>query len=475
MGNEPTQELFRLLPKVDELLRRPAFAALAKDLPRPVLLHAAQVSIEELREEVAVGRWNPERLERAANGEEIERRVKAAVQVFESSGVARAVNATGVVLHTGLGRAPMARAAVEAAAEAAGYALLEIDRASGERGQRDLGLERLLKLLLGCEAATAVNNNAAATMIAVNAFAKGKEVIVSRGELVEIGGSYRMPEVMKAGGAKLVEVGTTNRTRIGDYRAAIGKKAGLLLKVHTSNFRVEGFTEEASLAELAALGRETGIPFVHDLGSGLVLDTPLPGLESEPRVIGSLREGPDLVTFSGDKLLGGPQAGILVGKAEAVKRVRKNPLFRAFRLGKQSLAALEATLRIYLRGPVAAIAEIPTLSMLAMGKEELQRRAESLLRGIQSLGHAEISAEIVEEFSEVGSGSAPGVKLPTYAVALRHEKLKAAAFAKRLRMANPPVFSRIHDNRVLLDPRTLIAGDESRIIAALADQVQPGP
>lgn len=464
--------LFRLLPKVDELLRTESIATLESRFPRSLLRYGVQEAIETLRDSLRSGKIQEEKLRKITQGQEMAARVIAVLEKREGQRMQKAVNATGVVLHTGLGRAPLAPAAAAAATNSAGYCLLEIDCESGERGQRDRTIEKSLQLLFGCEAAAAVNNNAAATLLAVNSFAKGKEVLVSRGELVEIGGSYRMPEVMKAGSAKLVEVGTTNRTRLEDYQNAITKKTGLILKVHSSNFRIEGFTESTKLEELAALARERGIPIVHDLGSGLCVESKIPGLEEEPRVLQSLRAGVDLVTFSGDKLLGGPQAGLLLGKKEAIAKIRKNPLFRALRLGKQSIAALEATLQIYLRGEEEALREIPSLRMLRASKEELAVKAQSLAQGIRSLGIAELSISLESSTSQAGSGSAPAVELPTQVVALSHSKLSATKLAAKLRAANPPVFSRIENDRVLLDARTLLDGDESAIVGALSSLLQ---
>ncbi len=382
------------------------------------------------------------------------------------AGLTRAVNATGVVLHTGLGRAPLHPEAAEAMRAAAeGYCVLELDRESGERGERDSHVGELCARLCGAEAAIAVNNNAAATYLVLSTFAwGGREVVVSRGELVEIGGSFRMPEVMQRAGVTLREVGTTNRTRLDDFRAAIGERTGLLLKVHTSNYRVEGFTEQVSAGELAALARERSLPCAFDLGSGLLdqpFGSPLSMLEGEPGVRAAVASGVDLVTFSGDKLLGGPQAGLIVGRRERVAAARKNPVYRALRLDKSTLAGLERTLELYLEGRAD---ELPAHRMLLSSQGQLQPLAARLAAELAALPR--IQAEVVPETSQPGSGSAPGVFLPTFAVAVRHAQLSAAALSAALRRGDPPVFARVQEEALLLDPRTLLAGDEERLLAA---------
>jgi L-seryl-tRNA(Ser) seleniumtransferase len=377
------------------------------------------------------------------------------------------VNATGVVLHTGLGRAPLHPEAAEAVAAAArGYGVLELDRWSGERNRRDERASVLLARLTGCEAAVAVNNNAAAVLLVLNTFAHGRETLVSRGELVEIGGSFRMPDVMERAGTKLVEVGTTNRTRLSDYRAALSARTGLVLKVHRSNFRVEGFVEEVGAAELAGLAREHGVASAYDLGSGLLeaAGAPVPpGLADEPRVAEAVASGADVVTFSGDKLLGGPQAGLAVGRAAAVAALRANPLYRALRLDKLTLAGLERTLELYLAGRGG---ELPARALLALPEAELERRAETLRARLAGLGG--LTVFVQRDASQAGSGSAPGVALPTHVVCVSHARLPAAALSDALRAADPPVFARIKDGRVVLDPRTLLAGEDELVARALA-------
>ncbi|HET6202124.1 MAG TPA: L-seryl-tRNA(Sec) selenium transferase [Planctomycetota bacterium] len=452
------------VPKVDDLLRRPAVVALLGTYPRPLVLDALGGALDRLRGELREGRAD------GRPGELAERvEIDAAAHLRRSGGMRlrRVVNATGVVLHTGLGRAPLAPEAAAAAAEALGaYCLLEVDEESGKRGRRETGVAELLGRILGSEAATAVNNNAAATLLALNTVADGREAILSRGELVEIGGAFRMPEVMARSGARLVEVGTTNRTYLEDYRRAGTERTGCLLKVHRSNFRIEGFTHEVEIEELCALGRELRIPVLHDLGSGRILGEAGGVLRDEPLVQRSVRAGADLVFFSGDKLLGGPQAGVIVGTKESVERCRGNPLFRALRLDKATLAALEATLRIYLRGPSAA-AEIPTLRMLLAPIEEVGAAAERIAAAIPRLGAEGLEVRVEDDDSRAGSGSAPEVPLPTRVVAIRAKGLSADALLARLREAEPPVFARIRDGRVALDPRTLLPGDEEALLAAL--------
>jgi len=375
----------------------------------------------------------------------------------------RVVNATGVVLHTNLGRAPLARGAAAAAAEAASsYADLELDLATGRRGQRLRRLCDRLVRLSGAEAALVVNNNAAAVLLALNSLALGREVIVSRGELVEIGGSFRVPEIMERAGVRLVEVGSTNRTHQRDYERALGPNTALLLKVHRSNFEQRGFVAEVGLGELAEVARPHGLPVVEDLGSATLLD--LPGLPAEASAAPRLRNGADLVCFSGDKLLGGPQAGILLGRADLIESLRSNPLARALRLDKLSIAALDWTLGRYLDG--SALDEVPVLRQLREAPEHLEQRARSLARDLdERLGEsASVCAEPRQ--GRVGGGSVPGFELESWVVAVECE-LGAERLAARLREAPVPVLARVRDGRVLLDVRTLLAGDESAVEAAL--------
>lgn len=458
------QAAFRLLPSIDEVLRDPRAAPLEARLGRDLLQRFAAETLEAWRAEIKAGRLDADRLVilRAA-GEpfvELERRARRE----EGRGVVRCVNATGVVLNTGLGRAPVHPEVAEVMAVAArSYDVLEVDRATNERNQRDDYLGDLLARMTGAEAGIGVNNCAGAVLLLFNTFAGGKEAIVSRGELVEIGGSFRVPDVMARASASLVEVGTTNRTRIADYEKAITERTGLLVKVHTSNFRVVGFTEEATPAELAELGRRRGIPSAFDLGSGLFEPAGAPPLAhllgDEPLVLDAVRTGVDVVMFSGDKLFGGPQAGLVVGKRAAIAALRKNPIYRALRLDKVTLAGLEATARLVLAGRGH---ELPTRRMLAATAPELLPAAEALAARLGRIPG--LAVEVAEGASQPGSGSAPGVLLSTWVVRVRHARLSDSELALALREAPVPVFARVQDGCVLVDPRTLLPGDDADLV-----------
>jgi L-seryl-tRNA(Ser) seleniumtransferase len=377
----------------------------------------------------------------------------------------RVVNATGVILHTGLGRAVLPPAALEAIArEQPGYSLLEVDRATGDRSIRETAVVDLLRELTGAEAATVVNNNAAATLLALSTLAQGREVITSRGQLVEIGGSFRIPDVMRQSGATLVEVGTTNKTYLSDYELAIGERTALLLRVHPSNFRIVGFTHAPTLGELVALGKKRGIPVMDDLGSGALVDLSPFGVTDEPTVPASVQAGADVITFSGDKLLGGPQAGILLGKKEPLQRVRKNPLFRALRVDKLKLTALEATLKLYL-DPDRLFQELPTLRMIAMPLPECERRARALASKLE--GIPGLRVEVREDFSEFGGGSVPAQQIPTWVAALAPASLSLEALSEKLRKGDPSIFGRIQKERLLLDVRTIQEGEDDLIARSL--------
>ncbi|TAH35060.1 MAG: L-seryl-tRNA(Sec) selenium transferase [Planctomycetota bacterium] len=390
--------------------------------------------------------------------------VEAILAVTPALSLRRAVNATGVVLHTGLGRAPWPQEAAAAAVAAARYAVLEIDPESGERGLRDAALAARLCALTGAEAALAANNNAGATLLALAGVARGRKVLLARGEMVEIGGAYRMPEVIAAAGARLVEVGTTNRVRPEDYaRHLDDPEVACVLKVHPSNFTIGGFTSEATLASLAPACRARGIALVYDLGSGVLSGADLPPLRREPTVRSALRDGADLVTFSGDKLLGGPQAGLVVGAAPLIARLRRDVLMRCLRLDKAILAALEATLALHALGEEAARARIPALRLLAADVASLRARAEAFARRLQR----PLAAEVVDCEGRVGSGAAPIEPLPSAGVTVTVPGLDAHALAGRLRRGDPPVFARVQDDRVLLDLRTVFPEEEERLLQAL--------
>jgi L-seryl-tRNA(Ser) seleniumtransferase len=456
----------RMLPAIDEVLRDPRVAALANEVPRDLLGSFAARAVDAWRAEIRGGGLSSTDVRARLENGELAAAVAELVRRERGRGVRRAVNATGVVLNTGLGRAPVHPEVARAMAEAAGsYCVLEVDRESGERNERDAYLGELLARLTGGEAGIAVNNNAGAVLLAFQTFAGGREAIVSRGELVEIGGSFRVPDVMARANARLVEVGTTNRTRIQDYRAAITPHTGLLMKVHTSNFRVVGFVEEVSARDLAELGRERGIATAFDLGSGLVECPGAPPLSaalgSEPLVRDAVASGVDCVMFSGDKLLGAPQAGLIVGAKRAVEALRKNPIYRALRIDKVALAGLESTCELLLAGRGA---EIPARAMLALGASAVRPKAELIARSIGAL--AGFTAAVAEDASQPGSGSAPGVSIPTFVVRVTHARLSAGALAARLRAADVPVFARVSEGALLVDPRTLLAGDEDDLLRA---------
>ncbi|MEZ6017902.1 MAG: L-seryl-tRNA(Sec) selenium transferase [Planctomycetota bacterium] len=462
---EPEANPYRLLPKVDEALREPAIAALEPALGREVLRALVQAAIEGWRMAVAGGALDAAGVAaRCAEGA-LAAEVARAARQESGRGVTPCVNATGVVLHTNLGRAPVHPEVADAMRAAAlGYCVLEVDRYSGKRNERDARLGVLLTRLTGAEAGIAVNNCAAAAFLMMQTFAGGREAIVSRGELVEIGGSFRVPDVMQRAGARLVEVGTTNRTRLADYARAIGPATGLLMKVHTSNFRVVGFTEEVEPRDMAALAKEHGIVSAWDLGSGRAEPAGARTLDvvgDETVVREAVASGVDAVCFSGDKLLGAPQAGLIVGSAAAIRELRKNPIYRAVRLDKVALAGLEATLGLLLNGRGD---ELPTRRMLLADVDELAPAAQRIAAALGAL--PSFSADVVPAESQPGSGSAPTVFLPTLAVRVRRSGVSAEALASELRAGDPPVFTRVQDDAVFLDPRALLPGDEARLCAA---------
>ena len=448
-----TEDPRRELPSVDRLVRRIAEAAPA--LPAWAVREGARRALAEARAALARG---------GAPADPLAAGLAAAAALAEPR-PRRVVNASGVVLHTNLGRAALPReVAAAVAAAAASYTALELDLESGARGERGAGVAELLRLLSGAEAALAVNNGAAAVLLALAALARGREVIVSRGELVEIGGSFRVPEILREAGVSLVEVGTTNRTHLSDYAAALGPRTGAILKVHRSNFELRGFVAEAPLPALVALARPAGVPVVEDLGSATLVDLREHGLPPESFAPARLATGVDLVCFSGDKLLGGPQAGIVLGAAERVRALRQSPLARALRLDKLSLAALDATLRLLLAGRER---ELPTLRMLLEPAEAVAERAAALAERLQKAAPRGLVVALEETRAPVGGGSLPGFELPSAAVALA-APAGAEALARALRRAAVPVIGRVSDARVLLDARTLLPGDESDVEAAVA-------
>ncbi len=456
----------KLIPKVDDLLRDPRFAAQAGDAPRWVRLDAVRAELDDIRREL-LGGPEPGRREALLDQGGIIERIGRRIALGRLYSLRRVVNATGIIIHTNLGRAVLPREAVERLAETARrYTNLEFDLAEGRRGSRHAHLVGPLRRLTGAEDALAVNNNAAAVLLALNTLARGREVVVSRGELVEIGGSFRIPEVMARSGAVLREVGATNRCHPRDYEEAIGPQTALLLKVHTSNYRVVGFTQEVGLEELAAIGRKRGVPVMQDLGSGCLVDLSPFGLKDEPPVGRSIEAGADIVTFSGDKLLGGPQAGLIVGRKSLVGLMAANPLHRALRIDKFTAAALEAVLRIYLDGE-AAFAGIPVLAMIAAPVADLRRRGRRWLRRWRAAAPAHVSLELVESQSRVGGGSLPMQDMPSTAAAVTSDRLSANELEARFRRHEPPVIGRIEEGRFLLDLRTLLPEDFPDIGRAL--------
>jgi L-seryl-tRNA(Ser) seleniumtransferase len=466
-------DLFRELPSVDELLRRDGVRSLAHQFGHAETVEAARKFIEELRGRIAADSLDEAAL--ASSVEDAAAAIERRLQESLSYSLRPVINATGVILHTNLGRAPLGEAALQHVMEVArGYSNVEFDLATGERGKRDVHVSRLFAKLLNCpgrELSTiVVNNNAAAVLLTLNALAEGGEVIVSRGELVEIGGSFRIPDVMAKSGAVLKEVGTTNRTRIADYESAISDRTKLLLRVHRSNFQIVGFTEQPSLAELAALGRKHNIPVVEDLGSGELFDLREVGVHGEPMISESLRAGVAVVTYSGDKLLGGPQAGLISGDGELVAKIRKNPLFRALRVDKIFYAALEATLLAYLREDFDAI---PTLRMMRVNAEDLQHRAEHIVRHLR-MSSPQVEIEVAETRSAIGGGSAPGATLPSWAVTVKIAGQSAEKILERLRKCETPIVARVEDGRVLLDLRTVEAEQDGLITAAVESLCEGG-
>ncbi len=458
---------YRLLPSVAQVLTDVRLADDAPKVPSDLLADLIGQEIEALRAAIGVGRVQADDLQGNLEAGGLIDAVRLRIRQELGRGVQRAINATGVVMHTGLGRSPVHPEVAAAMARAAGgYCVLEVDRFSGERNERDERLSVLLGRLVGCEAAIAVNNNAAAAFLTMHTFAHGREAIVSRGELVEIGGSFRVPDVMSAAGVRLVEVGATNRTRVADYERAIRAETGLLMKVHGSNFKMVGFIEEVPMAELSELGRKHSIPTAFDLGSGRIEAPgaePLSMLGGETLVRDALESGLEVVTFSGDKLLGGPQAGILAGSAERMRALRKNPLYRATRLDKVALAGLECTLQLLLAGRGD---EIPTRRMLLADPADLRGVADQLAGGLDALEG--IQADCAPGTSQPGSGSAPGEFLPTHVVRVKHASLSVDEMASALRASQPPLFTRIHEGSLVLDPRTLMDGEIEQVLELFA-------
>jgi L-seryl-tRNA(Ser) seleniumtransferase len=446
---DPTASLLRELPSIDRLLNHARCATLLSRFNRDYVTQTCRDALDQVRIAIRQGK------ETLADDNAILDQVENRIAAESRPGHIRVVNATGTILHTNLGRALLSQAAIDAMSAVAGNPInLEYDLAAGKRGKREETLERLLVELTGAEAATVVNNNAAAVLLGLNSLAQGKEVIVSRGELIEIGGAFRIPEIMAKSGAILREVGATNRTHPADYQNAINDNTALLLKVHTSNYKVVGFTAEVTLEQLVAIGKKNKLPVMEDLGSGALIDLSKYGLPKEPMVAERIQAGADVVTFSGDKILGGPQAGLMVGKKELIGKINKNHLQRALRCGKLTLAALEATLRRYRHSP-KIVDEIPTLRAFTRSLTELRALGESLLPKLESMLGKEFRLALQESTSQIGSGAMPTEELPTAVISIENAKLSASGIAKKFRQADPPIIGRIKDDQFLLDLRTI--------------------
>jgi len=454
-------EMFKMIPAVDRLLEGPDLKDLSTSYPRNLILRAINEGLDELRQGIETGDID----EPSVLGiESVSKLVKKRLELLARSSLRQVINATGVVIHTNLGRSILAERALEMFRPlAGGYSNLEYDLKQGKRGSRYTHVEGILKELTSAEAAMVVNNNAAAVLISLETMAKGLEVIISRGELVEIGGSFRVPDVMKKSGAKMVEVGTTNKTHLEDYEEAIGPDTALLLKVHKSNFQIIGFAEEVKTSQLSGLGKKYGLPFMEDLGSGCLIDLSKYGLNKEPTVQEVLADGADLVTFSGDKLLGGPQAGIILGRKELVEEIRKNQLNRALRIDKLTLLALEETLKIY-RDERMASKEIPTLRMICHPYAGLKTKAGRLIRMIGKLESNNFNLDLADGISKVGGGALPLMDLPTRLLRLIPKKMSAHSIDEWLRAYDPPIIVRVEHDNVFLDVRT-IQDKELKIVA----------
>ncbi|MGA2980797.1 MAG: L-seryl-tRNA(Sec) selenium transferase [Terriglobales bacterium] len=477
--------LFQKLPSIDELLRQADVWALIEREGHSAVAESIRVVLARLRQEIAGGDFDEKSLDLALSGlsAAVERQLRQSL----SYSLLPVINATGVILHTNLGRAPLAAVALDHVRNTSNaYSNLEYDLATGERGKRDVHVDRLFqKLLCDDPVGTAapgrpaeqsaavstistivVNNNAAAVLLALNSLAEGGEVIVSRGELVEIGGSFRIPDVMSKSNSTLREVGTTNRTRVADYEHAINERTRLLLRVHRSNFEITGFTEQPGLDELVALARRRNLPLMEDLGSGALIDLRSVGVNGEPGVLDSLRAGVDVVTYSGDKLLGGPQSGLISGRSDLVGRMRSNSLFRALRVDKLTYAALEATLLAYVKRDHDAL---PVLRMMRLPKDEIARRAEKTVSSVELVQakSAHLKLELLDGESVIGGGAAPSAVLPTRLIALTHADLSADELSARLRAATPPVIARVEEGCVLLDLRTVFPEQDAVLAEAL--------
>ena len=454
--------IFRNLPSVNQLLEHPRLKEVVENVNHRVVVDGVRTFLDDLREQVTAATEEVS----IPTPQELADRIADWLETEEQLALQPVINATGVILHTGLGRAPLAPSAVKAVAEiASGYASVEVDLRDGQRGQRIRAVERLLCELTGAEAAAVVNNNAAATMLTLSAIAKGKEVIVSRGQLIEIGGSYRLPDVMECSGAKLKEVGTTNKTHESDYLKAINEETGALLRVHPSNFEVVGFTKSVSTSALSKIAAPHNLPVIDDIGSGALIDFSKYGLTDEPVASDSIRDGADIALFSGDKLIGGPQCGIIVGKKKYIDKILSDPLMRAMRVGKMTLAALNATLQLY-RNVDQAEQSVPILQMLSMPKENLKLRAEKIATQLASNPQLK-EVTSVEDHSMLGGGSLPTQRIPTWCVSFAAAEESINSIATAMRKATPPVFGRVNKDRMLLDMRTVRPSEDLALVDAM--------
>ncbi len=464
--NELNKEMLKQLPKIDEVLLILEKQDIYDLAPRDIIKETCRTVVQNLRETI-VNSKKKILAESCPDAATVALEVEKLIKGLYRYSLRRVVNATGVILHTNLGRAPLCAEALQRIIEVGrGYSNLEYDLVKGERGQRYAHVNKLICALTGAQDALIVNNNAAAVLLVLNTLADGKEAIVSRGELIEIGGEFRIPEIMHKSASRLREVGTTNRTRIGDYEKAINADTGLILKVHTSNFRIVGFTEEADIESLVVLGKSHGIPVMDDLGSGCLIDLEKSGLQHEPTVREVLSSDCDIVTFSGDKLLGGPQAGIIVGKREILVKIRKNPLNRALRIDKFTLAALEATLMHYLN-PASAIKKLRALKALTESAASVKKRALKLMTQLQKENFDSLKFSMHEDFAAAGGGSLPTQKIPTVLVAVRNKKMSASKMEEKLRKLEVPVIVRVDKDEILIDLRTVAEDEFAFIIEGL--------
>ncbi len=466
METQARKNILRFIPAVDEVLKHPSIQELIVGFSRKLVLTLIRDELDGLRKKILA----QEIVSSPDRGTTLKILVDQIVQKAKNTNLlhlGKVINATGIIIHTNLGRAPLLRRAVEnIGGVAEGYCNLEYELEKGERGSRYMHVEKILEELSGAESALVVNNNAAAVLVVLNTLAQGHEAIVSRGELIEIGGSFRLPDIMRQSGCALKEVGTTNKTKLSDYERGISQETRLFLTAHTSNYRILGFTEQVALKDLVGLGRTFNIPVMKDLGSGNFVDLTPYGLEDEPTVMETISSGVDVVTFSGDKLLGGPQAGIIVGKKKYLDEIKKNPLLRALRVDKFTLAALEVTLREYF-DPEKAVKSIPVLEMLTVTPEELKKKAKTLFRQITRKAKDAYEMSVEKDFSQAGGGSLPLQTLPTWVVTLIPRSFSVAELDKRLRKHHPPIVARINQERFLIDVRTVFTHEMPIISKAL--------